>query len=325
MHLDNTSYFSYKARILRFILALPKRLRHSQLSKPPQLCSVHHLINPEVASDILHLIQREITVHFHPFDTHPEHIPPAEKKILANLRALKGMWTLPNTKPPGAGAWRYQINQCPGCMLARISSNKKTLRDLRIVLWSRTDDYNKYSLYRMIAFVDDCIGQFGHDEAEQIFSTVNIVARSMRVIRHACLGDSTRVPDQHENYRRDPFPGQAELEQLEPSPTSQLHRLQPEATRSGIQWGNIPEQLDDMIGLYRGLGWDQYEMNKVVLEEIVDPLDLSKKRPRSNEIFKRDGIVGCPENFNHQELENCTDEPDKDALAVECHQSWYRE
>ncbi|KAJ5765273.1 hypothetical protein N7520_004832 [Penicillium odoratum] len=208
-------------------------------------------------------------------------------------------------------------------MLARVSSKKETLRDLRIVLWSHTEDYNKYSLCRLIAFIDDCIGQFGHDEAKQIFGTANTVARSMKAIRRACLGDSTRVSDRHENYRRDPFPGHAE--QIKPSPTSQLRRLQPEVAKSGVQRADVADQLDEIIGIYRGLGWDRYEMDKVVLEAIVDPLDLSKKRPRSNEIPKRDGIVGCPENFNHKMFETCTDELDDDTLAVESHQSWYRE
>lgn len=306
LHLDNTSQSSYKARISRFILTLPKRLRRSQLNQSPQLCGVHHLINPEVTTDILQLIQREITVHFHPFDAHPQAIPPFETRTLADLRALKGMWTPPNTIAVAPGTWEYQVNQCSGCMLARISSNKETLRDLRIVLWSRADEYNKYSLHRLMAFVDDCIGQFGDDEAEEIFAAVINLTHGMKVARRACINASSGKFDREQSHGTGDAPvqvsslsgheaGRVKSSETSPSSHQLYHRLPIADNKNDEVWEDLPQQIDDVIEMYNGpCRRTPYNRRAFVPEATVASLDIEKKKLSMNRKSKRDGIVGFP-------------------------------
>lgn len=306
LHLDNTTQSSYTVRILKFVLALPKRLRRSRLNQSPQLCGVHHLINPEVTTDLFHLVQREVTVHFHPFDAHPEEIPPFETKTLADLRALKGMWTPPSTIPVPPGAWRYQVNKCPGCMLARVASKKETLRDLRVVLWSRADEYNKHSLHRLMAFVDDCIVQFGDDEAEEIFATVINLAHEMKVVRRACINASSGEFDRQQSRGtgRAPYPIHSfsrhetgRLGRSEHSPTShQLYCRPPKADNESDEgWGDLPQKIDDMIGIYNEFSRrSPCKRREIVPEAMVASLHIQDKMLWTNRKSKRDGIVGFP-------------------------------
>ncbi|KAJ6096944.1 hypothetical protein N7486_007690 [Penicillium sp. IBT 16267x] len=205
-----------------------------------------------------------MTVHFHPFYTHLEDVPPFEEKTLADLRALKEMWTSPDTVSLAPEAWRYQLNKCLGCILARISSKKVKLRDLRILLWSRTDDFN--SLHRSMDFVDDSIGQFGHDEAEEIFATVINLAHEMKVVHRACINAASRKSDGEQRrpgmdrnpHHVDSFVGHetGRLGRYEPSPTShRLPRFPPKAdNESDEAWGDLSQQIDDMIEMYNESG-----------------------------------------------------------------------
>jgi hypothetical protein len=263
-------------------------------------------MNPEVTTDILHLIQREITVHFHAFDVHPELITLCETKTLADLRAFKGMWTPPNTIPVAPGAWRYQANKCSGCMLARIASKKEILRDLRIVLWSRTDDYNKYSLHKLMAFVDDCINQFNDDEAEEIFATVINLAHEMKAVRQACNDaisgklDAKQIHERGRNsHHVDSFPGNepGRLRRPGPIPTShQSYHLSSKADNEGDEaWGDLPRQIDHMIEIYNGVSLrSPHSKAKLVPEAMVANLDIPDKEVWMKRTSRRDGVVGFP-------------------------------
>lgn len=304
LHLDNTTNPSYNTRILQFIRALPRRLRRALLNQSPQLCGVHHLVNPEVTADILQLIQREITVHFHPFDTHPEEIPPFGTKTLADLRALKGMWTPPNTIPVPPKAWQYQVNKCSGCMLARIGSKKEILRDLRIVLLARTDECCKHSMHRLITFIDDCIGQFGVDEAEEIFATVINLAHDMKDVRRACINAGKSDREHSNEGGRKPHPvdsisghERGKLRLSKPSPTSHQHYHHPPKAdyESGEAWGDLPQQIDDMIKMYTWIGRKGPYNGHILVPEVMNaPSEIQDRMLWTNRKSKREGVVGFP-------------------------------
>ncbi|KAJ5539025.1 hypothetical protein N7513_007357 [Penicillium frequentans] len=303
LNLDNTTNPSYITQILQFIRALPRRPRRARLNQSPQLCGVHHLMNPEVTTDILQLIQREITVHFHPFDTHPAEVPPFGTKTLADLRALKRMWIPPNTVLVPPKAWQYQANKCPGCILARIGSKKETLRDLRIVLLTRIDECCKDTMHRLITFIDDYIGQFGNDEAEEIFATVINLAQDMKDIRRACInaGQSDR---EHSNeggrksHPVDSFSGHetGKLRPSEPSLTShQAYHRPPKADyESGEAWGDLPQEIDDVIEIYTWYGRKGPYDGHILVPEAMNASDNQDRMLWTNRKSKRDGDVGFP-------------------------------
>lgn len=197
LHLDNTASLTteHEPQIQRLLQALPKRLRRQRpLSlgwiKPSTagLCDLHKTLNGEVLSDILTLIQREVTTHFRQFDAYPHLVQPVEADILANLRALKGMWTKPTVDNPVApGALPYQINGCPACILARIASNGETIRNLRVVLQSRTRTRKIHRAPTLMVFVDECIRRFGGDDADELFGTASNLAYQMKATRKACV------------------------------------------------------------------------------------------------------------------------------------------
>lgn len=197
LHLDNTASLTteHEPQIQRLLQVLPKRLRRQRpLSlgwiRPSTagLCDLHKALNGDVMTDILTLIQREVTTHFRQFDAYPHLVQPVEADILASLRALKGMWTRPTIDNPVApGALPYQINGCAACILARIASNGETIRDLRVVLQSRTRARKSHRAPTLMVFVDECIRRFGGDDADELFGTASNLAYQMKTARKACV------------------------------------------------------------------------------------------------------------------------------------------
>lgn len=197
LHLDNTASLTTECepQIRRLLQALPKRLRRQgSLSlgwvKPSTagLCDLHKTLNGEVVIDIFTLIQREVTTHLQQLDAYPQLVQPVEADILASLRALKGMWTKPTVNNSVApGAWPYQINGCPACILARIASNSEIIRNLRVVLQSRTRTRKSHRAPTLMMFVDECISRFGGDDADELFGTASNLAFQMKAARKACV------------------------------------------------------------------------------------------------------------------------------------------
>lgn len=204
VHLDNTTSIKspQQVQIQQLLQELPKRLRRRQLPSslklkktPGGCCDLHRALNPDVITNIFHLVQQEITTHFRQLDAYPDLVGPIEAQILANLRALKGMWTTPTMNHPVApGAWPYQINGCAACILARIASHRDTIRDLRVVMQSRTRTRKKHRPCQLMMFVDECINQFGADDAAELYGTASQLAFGMKDNRKACVKRWVRDP-----------------------------------------------------------------------------------------------------------------------------------
>lgn len=211
LHLDNTASLTteHEPQIQRLLQALPKRLRRQRpLSlawiKPSTagLCDLHKTLNGAVLTDILTLVQREVTTHFRQFDAYPQLVQPVESDILASLRALKGMWTKPTVDNPVAPrALPYQINGCPACILARIASNGETIRNLRVVLQSRTRTRKSHRAPTLMAFVDECIRRFGGDDADELFGTASNLAYQVKAARKACVKAWYHDPSREHSHR----------------------------------------------------------------------------------------------------------------------------
>ncbi|KAJ5359694.1 uncharacterized protein N7496_012107 [Penicillium cataractarum] len=195
LNLDNTAHgsSSLEYQIQEMINGLPKDLKkksntHGEAISPRDLCELHRSLSHYLVDDILRLVQREVTSHFRQLDAYPDLIEPAEAEILHNLRALKGLWTNPSPDGPvHLNAWAYQINECAACILARIASNKNTLRNLRVVIQSRTRTRKNHRPRELNIFVDHCINRFTPAEAEDLHSTSSQLAFGMKRARKACV------------------------------------------------------------------------------------------------------------------------------------------
>ncbi|KAJ5114295.1 hypothetical protein NUU61_000054 [Penicillium alfredii] len=196
LHLDNTADIPppHEQRIRELIQNLPKRLRREwpfprawpHPKSTTHLCELHRPLNQFIVADLLLLIQEEITTHFRKFDAAPHLISPIEADILASLRALKGLWTKPQMNHPVApNAWPFQINGCAACILARITADKNAVRNLRVMLQSRTRTSRRHHPRRLMAFIDEFINCFGVD-ADELYSTASQLAYGMKDARKAC-------------------------------------------------------------------------------------------------------------------------------------------
>ena len=202
----------HEAQVQQLIQALPKRLRRQRqsfLRRNPdavELCSLHRPLNISVIGDILNLVRREVTRNFRQLDAYPELIPPIEADILVRLRALKGMWTKPEKNMTVAPhAWECQTDSCAACILARIAVDKDTIRNLRVVLQSRTRTRQRHRPRSLMPFVDECINRFCVEDAEELFGTASNLAYGVKAVRKACVKawvhDQNQKHSGHSNHR----------------------------------------------------------------------------------------------------------------------------
>lgn len=192
LHLDHTGYGGalLESQIQKLIQGLPQDLLNKSEAKKSAggLCDLHGSLNHDLVHDILRLVQREVTSHFRQLDAYPDLISPMETEVLARLRALKGLWTKPSPDGPVAPqAWPYQINGCAACILARIASDKDALRNLRIVIQSRTRTRKNHRPRELSIFVDHAINRFNPVEAEELHSSASQIAFDMKRARKACV------------------------------------------------------------------------------------------------------------------------------------------
>jgi hypothetical protein len=193
LHLDNTACggSSLEYQIQEMIQGLPRDLKKktgSHGGESSSLCDLHWSLNYYLVDDILRLVKREVTSHFRQLDAYPDLIEPLEADILHRLRALKGLWTKPNPDGPVApNAWPYQINGCAACILARIASDKDALRNLRVVIQSRTRTRKNHRPRELNIFVDHCIDRFDPVDAEELHTIASQLAFGMKRVRKACV------------------------------------------------------------------------------------------------------------------------------------------
>lgn len=90
-------------------------------------------------------------------------VGPEEAVILQYLRSIRGMWTHNNTA--GRIQWTFQIDKCEACMLARVGSDPRALRDLRTVLLSRQWARTTHLPPRLLRFVEEWINL--HEDMKQ--------------------------------------------------------------------------------------------------------------------------------------------------------------
>ncbi|KAJ5682992.1 hypothetical protein N7462_006157 [Penicillium macrosclerotiorum] len=144
-------------------------------------------LNEGVCENLLSLAQREVTTHFRQLDAFPGLIGPGEAEILRSLRALKGMWAKPSNEPIAPGAWPYQINGCPACIMARIGSDKAAVQNLQVVLRSRTRTRTEHRPCRLTRFINACIDHFGQRQATEIHELAGLWASEMKATRKRCV------------------------------------------------------------------------------------------------------------------------------------------
>ncbi|KAJ5676497.1 uncharacterized protein N7477_002130 [Penicillium maclennaniae] len=204
------------------------------------LCDVHKGLNSDLVNNILIRVQHEVTSGFRQIEEYPELVGAVEAEILAKLRALQGMWTKPEVdKSVAPNALPYQINKCAACIIARIAADSEILRNLRVVLQSRTRTRKYHRAPTLMLFVDECIRQFGSDEAEEICGTASNLAFQMKATRKACIKawlNDNKNSRRHQKKRRDDRHRDGKPDGLNGStrPSSHLPSidLQPEYSRA---------------------------------------------------------------------------------------------
>ncbi|KAJ5458739.1 hypothetical protein N7475_010127 [Penicillium sp. IBT 31633x] len=189
--------------VKRLIHALPKDMRRDRWSRTNKdLCNTHQGLNANLMSDLFHLVQREVGRHLRKFDAYPNLLKPLDVLIIEKLHAIQGMWKKPDPYDRGApNAWHYEISRCQGCMVARVASDKHALRNLRIVLLSRTQTRLKHVPRRLIKFVDTCIDLFP-DDLDELYGTSGQFAYILKDTRKACSKAWSRDPARAQSSRR---------------------------------------------------------------------------------------------------------------------------
>ncbi|KAJ5994747.1 hypothetical protein N7481_001724 [Penicillium waksmanii] len=334
LHLDNTDLKKIASRpqIEKLIQNLPKRLRRPRplslsFKQPPStFCDLHLPLNAGLISLIFLFVQIEVTQHFILFEKFPELCHPVEEEILIRLRALRGMWIKPGQEsrifiPNG---WSYQIDGCRACMLARVASDMEAVRNLRVVILSRTRTRRKHRARTLMAFVNECINQFPGDQTEEIYTTSSQLAFGMKAARKAC----TRAEFQRRGYgnRRGSkikhhegpsekeeldqshqgilFPRMASLLQIPehgaaPTPSASRHSHHSMAKeKKGFTPENNnaenakigPDAVDELMEMYRNIGEKKpFSRDTLVRSAMVAPLDLGTKNDKTiNELAEMD-------------------------------------
>lgn len=320
LHLDNTGVMQteYIPRIENLIQNLPKRLRRSRplslsfKNLPADLCELHSRLNADVISNIFNFVQMEVTQHFHLFEQWPELCHPVEAEVLRRLRAIKGMWTKPGSTPePIPNGWPYQVNGCRACMLARVASDMDALRNLRVVILSRTRTRKNHRPRTLMGFVDECINQSREEEAEQIYNISNQLAFGMKAARKACTRAEFQkrgLAPRRKHHRSDNDEATAEqshrreskwkapLRQIEEhksskdssssSPSADIwggdddQHWKSQTQRDGTQDANMDvgaDAVDELVEMYRNIGVkDPYSCEAPVPEAMVSPLKYKK-------------------------------------------------
>jgi hypothetical protein len=202
-------------RIRRMISQLPCHLRNSTLinlisnsSIAAVLCSKHKDLNRQVIRHAFNLLQREVTVRLHPVEEFPQMVGPEEAMIIQYARGIQGMWIASPPPPPTSSSsssslralsaaglwWDFQTDKCEACILGRIGSNPRALRDLRTLLLSRNEtvpSLTKTPAPRFLPFVQEWVNQ--HDDMKDyIYYQSGQQAYAMRGAREYAAAAANR-------------------------------------------------------------------------------------------------------------------------------------
>jgi hypothetical protein len=316
LHLDNTDLKKIVSRsqIERLIQNLPKRLRRprplslSFKQSPSPLCDLHAPLNVELISNIFVFVQIEVTQHFILFERFPELCHPVEEEILIRLRALRGMWIKPGQEPKIfiPNGWSYQINGCRACMLARVASDMEAVRNLRIVILSRTRTRRKHRARTLMAFVDECINQFTSEQTEEMYAKSSELAYGMKAARKSCTraefqrrgygnrrdsktkdhGGSNEKEDLDQSDQEILFPRMASLLEISedgvgPTPSANRHSRQSHASSTENAEIGL-DAVDKLMEMYRSIGEKKpFSRDSLVPSAMVAPLDLGAKNDKT--------------------------------------------
>lgn len=158
-----------------------------KICKCCRCCEIHRSKYNDTFTGILELVQKEVTKHFRSFDAYPNLVGQRQAMILAYLRSLKGMWTVPVAgKPVAVKPWAYEINGCAACMLLRIAADSDCLCYLYVVMLSRTRAHDTRRPLRLIAFVEECMHAYGRDRVNFMKDVTASDAELMKDTRKAC-------------------------------------------------------------------------------------------------------------------------------------------
>ncbi|KAL1979648.1 hypothetical protein VTN96DRAFT_5410 [Rasamsonia emersonii] len=190
LRVDPTSQRPDNQKNRQMIARLPSHLHSSTLMKlvcgcsnTAVLCPTHKDLNRQVVRHAFTLLQQEVTWRLDSIEKHPGMVGPEEAVIIRYLRTIQGMWTAPPAGMPSPrGTWTFQIDKCEACMLARVGSTPRALRDLRTVLLSRQQARTNNIPPRLLRFVEEWINQ--HEDMKQyIYQQSNHQAWGMKEAR----------------------------------------------------------------------------------------------------------------------------------------------
>ncbi|KAJ5378456.1 hypothetical protein N7509_011575 [Penicillium cosmopolitanum] len=326
LHLDNTDLMkiAFRPQIERLIQNLPKRLRRprplslSFKQLPSTFCDLHLPLNADLISHIFLFVQIEVTQHFILFEKFPELCHPVEEEILIRLRALRGMWIKPGQEPRIfiPNGWSYQIDGCRACMLARVASDMEAVRNLRVVILSRTRTRRKHRARTLMGFVNECINQFTGDQMQEIYTASSELAFGMKAARKACTraefqrrgygnrrGSKTRHhggPSEKEELDQSHqgilFPRMASLLQIPehgaaPTPSASCdsqYSMAKEKEGTSPKNNNAenakigPDAVDELMEMYRNMGKKKpFSRDTLVRSAMVAPLNIGAKNDKT--------------------------------------------
>ncbi|KAL1967423.1 hypothetical protein VTN77DRAFT_3208 [Rasamsonia byssochlamydoides] len=211
-----------RTQIRQMIALLPRHLRNSTLMNlfhgaSATTCPTHKGLNRQIIRHAFNLLRQEVTVRLEKTEKmymsmimYPATmLGPEEAMVLEYVRSIRGMWIAPSPSSsagkPSSGnrnrnripPWSFQTNRCEACMLARVGSNPRALRDLRTMLLSRNRTETNHPPPRLLLFVQEWINQYeGEDMKLYIYHQSGQQAYAMKEVRkdavHASCKDRRR-------------------------------------------------------------------------------------------------------------------------------------
>ncbi|KAJ9310218.1 hypothetical protein DTO217A2_504 [Paecilomyces variotii] len=267
LHIDNTSATapSVDNRIQKLIDALPAHLRSSFLLRlvpnsilcHAAVCPLHNGMNRHIIHHVWMLIKREVTFHLDIMYAYPHVVGLEEKAILRNLRAVSGMWTPSSSEDSPLGAWDFQTNRCEACMLARIGARPTILRNMRIVLLSRSQMRKAMRAPSLIPWVDAWIAQYGELSTEMFFRSGEKAFAMKRAMNAAVLA---RYEERKLRRKKDNTFSVDDVAYVDGAPHMKMTRGVKQGNNMGgdmcfpdWQFETLEDEIDSIVELYASL------------------------------------------------------------------------
>jgi hypothetical protein len=146
LHLRVDSPGADCSRIRFAIDHIPHHLRASKMTNIfsraglfKKLCCVHEGLDSAAVSSIFDSLRAEVIDSVQSLRQYAYLLGPDENMALGRTAGIEGMWreSMNKDRLNHSMRWKYQVDQCQGCMISRVASNPAVLRELRTLILAK--------------------------------------------------------------------------------------------------------------------------------------------------------------------------------------------